>query len=96
MRTWKRFAAGLVAVAAFAVPGAASADHCNGDVTSIPGEDGAVLYLDNRGGTDLWLYAETNNEPGLQSGGKHVLGNDVDFFDYSDGCNHENPDTLLY
>ncbi|MGH2830738.1 MAG: hypothetical protein ACRDJM_09670 [Actinomycetota bacterium] len=91
MRTWKRFAAGLVAIAAFAVPGAASADHgCNGEVTTVGTDEGGVLYVDDRGGGSLWVYAETNMEAGLQSGGNQPV------LEYSDDCQHDNPDLLLY
>lgn len=85
MSTWKRYAAGLIAVAAFAVPGAASADHgCNGTVTEV-----GPLYVDDRGPDQAWVYAESNETPGLQSGGEGPLG-------YTDPCNHPNPDTLVY
>lgn len=89
------FAAGL-ALLAFA--GVGGSDHgCNGNVTDV----GGVLYIDDRdfltGG--LWIYAESNGTPGLQSGGIGALdpiGAATGTFSSVDTCNHPNPDLLIF
>lgn len=75
-------AIGLLFAAAL-VP-ASSAGHCGGTITEI-----GVLYLDDRGDNGgLWIYVESNGMPGLQQGGANGL--------WSDECEHENPDTLIF
>lgn len=76
--------AGLVAMLA---GGTAAADHCNGSVT-----EAGPLYIDDRGldSGNVWVYLESNDQAGLQSGGEHGV------FGYQDDCAHANPDTLLY
>lgn len=68
----------------------AHADHCNGTVTAVV-VNGQGGYLDDRGVGNTWVYLETNNTAGLQSGGESVvLGADD-----ADDCAHANPDTLI-
>lgn len=66
----------------------ALANHCNGEVLDL----GGVAYVDNRGldHGDVWVYVESNDNPGLQSGGSAPDGG------YADSCAHESPDTLIY
>lgn len=85
----------LLALACMSIAGAfnvASAGHenCNGTIDTIEAGGVAVGYVDDRGEDDyIWIYAETNGEAGLQSGGTAALG-------YDDTCSHANPDTLVY
>lgn len=83
----------IVAISAAAaitvLPGSpALADHCNGDVTDV----GGVAYIDDRGldSGNVWIYVESNDTAGLQSGGRAPDDS------YADPCAHENPDTLIY
>lgn len=85
-------AVAIAAVMMVAVPMTASADHgCNGVVTSISTPAG-TFYVDDRGvaDNDVWIYMESNGTVGLQSGGEQLAGL------WSDGCAHDNPDTLIY
>jgi hypothetical protein len=69
--------------------GIATADHrCNGDITPI-GTGQATVYVDNRGGDEVWVYRESNGTLGLQSGGANSLG-------IADTCAHPNPDGAVY
>lgn len=80
----------LAVLAALVVPlsgGLAVADHdppCNGQVRTV-----GPLYFDNRGTGDVWIYMESNEVEGLQSGGEGPLSADT-------SCDHENPDTLIF
>lgn len=84
MRRFTLLACVAAAGAVAAVP--ATADHgCNGSVTDL-----GVAYIDDRGEDYTWIYAESNSQPGLQSGGTSItLGDD-------DPCSHPNPDLLIY
>ncbi|MGH7754151.1 MAG: hypothetical protein ACREN5_15200, partial [Gemmatimonadales bacterium] len=67
-----------------------SADHgCNGVVTQVDTPAG-TFYLDDRTNGAItinhWLYLESNEVAGLQSGGSSITFGDVD------PCAHENPD----
>lgn len=84
-------------VALLAFAGAGNSGHgCNGDVTDI----GGVLYIDERAVGDVWIYLESNGAAGLQSGGPGTLAAVGDatglISHYDAGCDHANPDTLLY
>lgn len=82
MRRFSILACVAAAGAVAAVP--ATADHgCNGNITDL----GGLAYVDDRDGIP-WIYAESNNTAGLQSGGTGPLS--------EDDCNHPNPDTLIF
>ena len=74
-----------------AMMGNAIAGPCDGTVTDI----GGLIYIDDRdfvSGNGLWIYLESNGEPGLQRGGQSILlgANDVEVCQES-----ANPDTLI-
>lgn len=81
----------------FVAPGA-SAGHCTGTVTQVEAGtetvyvihavDTAAPYL------TLYVYLESNGEPGLQQGGQSQIPDNPYFV--SEGCGHSpNPDRLL-
>lgn len=59
---------------------------CNGNVTSV----GGLVYLDDRYDGDLWIYLESGDAAGLQSGGTHIA------FGYTDDCQGGGSDILVY
>jgi hypothetical protein len=61
---------------------------CSGVVTPVETPAG-TYYLDARLNS-FWIYHETNGQPGLQTGGTDVAG------DESDPCAHDNPDQLIF
>ena len=89
-------AAGIIAAAVAPSVGAHTAlMECNGVVTTYSTPAGTI-YTDDKGddpdlpsipgvNAEYWIYLETNNHAGLQTGGKHALlaenGDDVGFTD---------------
>lgn len=77
--------------AALLVPAAGHAvEDCNGSVRTIAN----TAYIDDRGVTNngIWIYLESNDVPGLQSGGESPLGD-------ADPCvttDPAGPDTLIF
>jgi hypothetical protein len=92
-KTLRATIAVLSLVALGAIPGRAGADVCNGEITPIE-TPGGTIYIDNRSQVpedgDIWVYMESNDIAGLQSGGESITGL------YSDDCAQDVPDTLLY
>jgi hypothetical protein len=70
-----------------------SADHgCEGTVTDV----GGVLYIVDRGNGVDWIYAETNGEAGLQTGGTGPLNTPGVLTQADTACAHANPDQIIY
>lgn len=99
----------LVALVGATVATATHQEGCAADgplgFQEIPTPAG-TFYIDDREWEDvdmdgnaegIWIYQESNNVPGLQTGGTGVLdtttGEDLGS---TDTCTHENPDTLIF
>lgn len=72
------------------------AAECNGTITPIE-TPAATLYVDDRGvdTNGVWIYQESNGEPGLQSGGQSAILGDLDVDDCDGTSEGGSPDTLL-
>lgn len=96
---------GILAAAAIAATGiaapAAMADPCTdyGPLNTGTHDIGGLVYVDNRdyfwlgapeGHGGLWIYVESNGQPGMQRGGSSLSGE-------ADSCQESgNPDMLIF
>lgn len=92
-KTVARLAVFAIIATAFIVPlagGPANAANCAGIGTTTSA--GGRAYVNNRGGGSIWIYVESNNIAGLQTGSAKSLG----ISEEEDGCETTNPDTLVF
>lgn len=90
-------------VFALAMPHGAAL-HCNGEIITI-GSGDTALYLDDRssspGDINHWIYLESNDQEGLQSGYESWICNGGGsaycwLVTLSDRCNHADPDLFIF
>lgn len=88
--------AGVILMPLGLMSGAFAAPPCDGTVTEI-GTGPVIIYVDDRdylNGDGLWIYMESNGQPGLQRGGQSIIlgAADQEFPE----CQSANPDTLIF
>lgn len=85
----KILALGIIGAALLAPAAGQAEEPCNGSIRAIAN----TAYVDNRGTAGgVWIYLESNNVAGLQSGGESPLGDE-------DPCvttDPAGPDTLIF